>query len=210
MSPRKLSAVLTLAATLVATAARAETAPAPPSAEAPAKPLPCACAPAAPPAPTPQFIEVTFGSTQLFAHQSLIGENGAPKEQIIPVISALLMIEWLFRERASVLALANFPLGTQKVYSNGMATEDYLAPSVALGLRVSALRLTVFSASRLELQLAALGGVTIGSLDGDKLFPLAAVRLHFATQAGFALYLGSAFAFQKDTLAMLYGIGHRF
>jgi hypothetical protein len=77
-------------------------------------------------------------------------------------------------------------------------------------VRASALSIEVFAASRLELQLAARAGVTIGSSSGDVVVPLAAGRLHFANQAGFALYLGAAFAFRRDTVALLYGIGHRF
>jgi hypothetical protein len=171
-----------------------------------------ACAPAScrPPAPGHEHrLEVTFGSAQLFNHQSTL-TAGRIEEQIVPVTSALFMIEWLLHDRLSVLTLFNLPLTTQKTVVDGMIQEEFVAPSVALGLRVSALRFDVFAGSRLELQLAALGGVTVGSSSGDQVFPLAAGRLHFASSGGFALYLGGAFAFQRDTVAILYGIGHRF
>lgn len=163
-----------------------------------------------PPVKRPQVVEVTFGSAQLFAHQSVLRIGGQPKEQIVPVTSALLMIEWLMRDRFSLISLFNLPLATQKIFVDGQIREEFNAPSVAAGARITAVRLEVFVDSRLELQLAALAGVTVGSRDGDKIFPMAAGRLHFANHAGFALYLGGAFAFKKDTMALLYGIGHRF
>jgi hypothetical protein len=39
---------------------------------------------------------------------------------------------------------------------------------------------------------------------------LVAGRIHLSNRDGFALYFGSAYAFQKDTVAVLYGIGYRF
>jgi hypothetical protein len=195
---RGLALCALIAVEAMTAAARAEQAPAAPAAPAAAAP------------PPRQYLEVTFGNSQLFAHQSFLGAAGTTREEIIPVPSALLMIEWLWHERFSALTFVNFPLDTQKVVVNGAVQESYDAPSLAVGIRVTAIRFEVFTASRLELQLAALGGVTVGSENGDKVFPLAAGRIHFCNRDGFALYLGGAFAFHKDTAALLYGIGHRF
>lgn len=156
------------------------------------------------------MLEVTFGSSQLFDPQTVVGSGGRVVERTIPVTSALLMVEWLARDRLSVLSLFNLPLTTQKRFVDGEVSEDHVAASIAAGVRVSAIRLRVFAESHLELQLAALAGTTIGSTGEDRVFPLLAARIHFANRAGFALYLGGAFAFRKDTLAVLYGIGHRF
>ncbi|MFT3921264.1 MAG: hypothetical protein QM778_01890 [Myxococcales bacterium] len=120
------------------------------------------------------------------------------------------MLEWLAHPRIAVSSLFNLPLTTQKTVVDGALREEYVAPSVALGVRATALSIEVFEASHLELQFAALGGITIGSRSGDLVFPLAATRIHFSNPGGFALYLGTAFAFRKDTVALLYGIGHRF
>jgi len=207
----------TLVGLVVPAAWQASAAPAASSAPASATPVaqalpstPCAPASCRPPATSgEQRLEVTFGSAQLFNHQSVL-TAGRIEEQIVPVTSALFMIEWLVHDRLSVLSLFNLPLTTQKTVVDGMIQEEFVAPSVALGLRVSALRFDVFAGSTLELQLAALGGVTVGSSSGDQVFPLAAGRFHFASSGGFALYLGGAFAFQRDTVAILYGIGHRF
>jgi hypothetical protein len=190
--------------------------PAPARAEAPAAPAPppappvnrCACAET--PARRPPVIEITFGSSQLFAHQSIAAKAGTVEESVIPVTSALVMVEWLLRPRLSVLSMFNLPLVTQKIFVNGEIREEYVAPSIALGARISAVQMEIFAATRLEVQLAALAGVTIGSQSGDVLFPLAAGRLHLSNRDGFALYFGAAYAFQKDTVAVLYGIGYRF
>ena len=203
---------LVIAATsLRPTEARAETPARPAAPGTPATPPPvnpCACA--EPPAPRPPKLEITFGSSQLFAHQSIAGKAGGVEENVIPVTSALMMVEWLLRPRLSVLSMFNLPLVTQRIFVNGEIREDYVAPSIALGARLSALRLEIFSDTRLELQLAALAGVTIGSQNGDVIFPLAAGRVHLSNRDGFALYFGAAYAFQKDTVAVLYGIGYRF
>ena len=159
---------------------------------------------------TRQTIEVTFGSSQLFNHQSILAKSGRVESEIIPVTSALLMLEYLAHPRISVIQLFNLPLTTQKTVVDGQLREEFVAPSVALGARVTALSFEVFAESHLELQFAALGGFTLGSRSGDVVFPLAASRIHFSNGSGFALYLGTAFAFRKDTVALLYGIGHRF
>jgi hypothetical protein len=162
------------------------------------------------PAEETHVIEITFGSSQLFNHQSIVTKSGRVKEEIIPVTSALIMLEWLFHDRFSLASFFNLPLVTQKTVVDGEIREEFVAPSIALGARASALRLDVFAKSRLDLQIAALAGVTLGSSGGDTFFPLVAGRMHFSNQAGFTLYLGTAFAFRKDTVALLYGIGHRF
>ncbi len=81
---------------------------------------------------------------------------------------------------------------------------------MAVGVRFTAVTLPVFRAARMDLQLAALGGTTIGSREGDQLFPMLAGRTHIRTHRGAAIYIGASWAFAKDTLAVLYGVGHRF
>lgn len=206
---------LGMVAAILAPEARAD-APAAASAAAPVPPAvapapPASAGPAtAPASPEAQVLEITFGSSQLFAHQSITARSGAVKEYVIPVTSALLMVERLLRPWLSVLSMFNLPLVTQKIIVNGEIREDYVAPSLALGARVSPLRIDIFRATRLELQVAALAAVSMGSPDGDKIFPLVAGRLHMANRDGFALYFGAAYAFKVDTIAVLYGIGHRF
>jgi hypothetical protein len=158
----------------------------------------------------PHWLEITFGSGQLFLGRSIEAASGKVENKIVPVTAALLMAEWLFHRRFSAIGLFTLPLETQKTVENGQVREEYVAPSLALGVRGSLFSFAIFRESAMELQVALLAGRTFGSLEKDRFFPLAAGRLHFHTHAGFTLYLGNAFAFAKETHVLLYGIGYRF
>lgn len=155
-------------------------------------------------------LELTFGNAQLFFSQSRLTPSGELRDEIIPVTAALLMAEWLAHQRISVVSLFALPLEAQTTVKDGELREEYVAPSLALGVRGSLFSFDVFRESAMELQLAAMAGRTLGSLDGDRFYPLVAARLHFHTAQGFTLYLGNSYAFAEGTHAVLYGIGHRF
>ena len=80
------------------------------------------------------------------------------------------MLEYLAHPRISVIHIFNLPLTTQKTVVDGQLREEFVAPSVALGARVTALSFEVFAESHLELQFAALAGFTLGSRSGDVVF----------------------------------------
>ncbi len=155
-------------------------------------------------------LELTFGNAQLFFTQSMLTPSGEIQDKIIPVTAALIMAEWLAHPRVSALSLVALPLEPQATVVDGEVREEYVAPSIALGARFSAFSFDVFRESALELQIATLAGRTMGSLRGDRFYPLIAGRLHFHTGSGFTLYLGNAYAFAEGTHSLLYGIGHRF
>lgn len=155
-------------------------------------------------------LELTFGSAQLFFTQSLRTPTGGVDSQVIPVTAALFMAEWLALPRLSMLTLVGIPLETQSTVVDGELRDEYVAPSAALGARVTLFSFDIFRESALELQLACLGGRTLGSLSGDRFYPLVASRLHFHTGEGFTLYLGNGYAFAEGTHSVIYGIGHRF
>lgn len=159
---------------------------------------------------TDHVLELTFGSAQLFFTQSMLTPVGEIQDKIIPVTAALIMAEWLAHPRLSVVGLVALPLETQSTVVDGEVREEYVAPSLAVGLRFSAFSFDVFRESALELQIAAMAGRTAGSLSGDRFYPLVAGRLHFHTGSGFTLYLGNGYAFAEGTHSVLYGIGHRF
>lgn len=156
------------------------------------------------------LLELTFGNAQLFFTQSLRTPTGGVDSQVIPVTAALFMAEWLALPRLSMLTLVGIPLETQSTVVDGELREEYVAPSAALGARVTLFSFDIFRESALELQLACLGGRTLGSLSGDRYYPLVASRLHFHTGEGFTLYLGNGYAFAEGTHSVIYGIGHRF
>ncbi len=170
-----------------------------------------ACPTKAPePSDAEQLLEFTFGSAQVFFRQSLVTPSSEIGDEAIPVSSALLMGEWLASERWAALLLFNLPLEAQSTLRDGQLTQEFVAPSLALGARFSVFGLKLLGSSRVELQLAAMAGRTLGSPSGDRFFPLGAARIHFHTRAGFTLYVGSASAFSENTTAIIYGIGHRF
>lgn len=155
-------------------------------------------------------VEVSFGSAQLFIKQPLRGEPDAPDTAVIPVASAMMLVEWLAQPRLGVASLFNLPLQADRRFVDGVLKEQFAAPTLAIGLRWTAVSLPVFRAARLGLQGAVLAGTTIGSREEDRLFPLLAGRTHIRTHNGASVYLGASWAFAKDTLAVLYGVGHRF
>lgn len=155
-------------------------------------------------------LELTFGNAQLFFTQSLLTADGQVRDQIIPVSAALLMAEWLIIPRLSVIGLVALPLETQATVVDGEARQEFVAPSAAAGARLSLFSFDVFKESAVEMQLAAMVGRTLGSLGGDRFYPLVAARLHFHTSSGFTLYLGNGYAFAEGTHSVIYGIGHRF
>lgn len=155
-------------------------------------------------------IEVTFGTAQLFNRESVSTDSGSVDGEVIPVSSALLMTEWLFMPQLSLVGLATLPLEEQAVLVDGELRYEFAAPSLALGVRGTLYGFQAFWDSTVELQLAAFGGRTLGSSSGDRFFPLLAGRLHVRTREGFALYIGGAYAFERVTAALIYGIGHRF
>jgi hypothetical protein len=155
-------------------------------------------------------LELTFGNAQLFFTQSMLTPSGEIQDKIIPVTAALIMAEWLAHPRLSVLTLVALPLEAQSTVVDGEVREEYVAPSAAAGARFSVFSFDVFRESVLEVQAAAMVGRTVGSLSGDRFYPLVAGRLHFHTRSGFTLYLGNGYAFAEGTHSVLYGIGHRF
>jgi hypothetical protein len=103
----------------------------------------------------------------------------------------------------------NLPLGSARtVLVDGTIKDEYAPASTLLGLVGTVARWDIRRNSRLEIQLGALAGRVLVS-DG-RYFPLTVARVHILQNQGFGLYIGTAFAFRVDTLALIYGAGHRF
>jgi len=180
------------------------------TAECPCAEKCCPVAEAAVPEPVPR-LEISFGSTQLFISQSIYGNDAQLRQQVVPVTAALFLFEYLFLDRFSAALVFNLPLETQRTLAaDGTVREEYAAPVLMTGVSWAPASFELFKASRLDLQFAAQFGTTLGSELGDRVFPMATSRLHFVSKQGFALYVGASWAFQKETVALIYGIGHRF
>lgn len=158
--------------------------------------------------PSPQIVEASFATSQLFIGTSQFGASEAARR--LPTTSALLLVEWLARPSLGTLFVFNLPLATQRTISDGKLLEEPAAPALALGLRWSAFGGEVREDTRAEVQLAVLGGRTLGSNLGDVFFPLVGARLHVAKRDGFTMFAGATWALIRDTAALLYGVGHRF
>ena len=156
-------------------------------------------------------VELSFGHSQLFNESKYAAVRQVGVGGIVPTSSVLFIGEWLTAPRWGVLAVFNLPLTTQQtVNEQGEVFQERVAPSVALGGRYSLLHFDLRPRAMVEVQLTALAGRTIKSLEGDFFFPLAGGRIHIARPSGFAMYMGATWAFQKDTLALFYGAAHRF
>ena len=158
----------------------------------------------------PHSIEVTFGNAQLFFGTSVLTEEEDVQDKLVPVGTALMMAEWLATSHFSVIGAFFLPLETQTTIIDGELREEFVAPAAALGGRFSLFSLSVFRNTVVELQLAGLLARTLGSVAGDRFFPIVATRIHFRTDEGFTLYLGNSYSFAENTGSVIYGIGHRF
>ena len=156
-------------------------------------------------------VELSFGHSQLFNDSKSASITQVGVGGVVPTSSVLFIAEWLLAPRWGVLGVFNLPLTTQQtVNDEGGVFLERVAPSVALGGRYSILRFDVRPRAMVELQATILAARTIGSVEGDFFFPLVGGRIHIARPSGFAMYLGSSWAFHKDTLALFYGAAHRF
>jgi len=149
--------------------------------------------------------ELSFGTSQLFSSGFLEDDQ---QGETLPTTSALFISEYFFSKRWGFVALFNLPLTPERTLRNGEVISRFAAPTLAAGLEWTPLSWDVREASRLEVQFALMGGAVLAP--SGRFFPLSALRLHLLQNEGFALYVGTAFAFRLDTLALIYGIGHRF
>ncbi|MEE2755404.1 MAG: hypothetical protein VYA30_02030 [Myxococcota bacterium] len=160
--------------------------------------------------PFQQLLEISFGQSQLFiepTHRDLAQNNTVER---LPTTSALFLAEWLFSEKLSLMGAFTLPLTTQQILIDGELYHEKAAPTASVGLRWSAVGFEVRKGTRIEIQLAGLVGTSIGSQLGDIVFPTLGSRVVLLRVDGFGLYAGSTWSFRRDTLALIYGIGHRF
>lgn len=158
-------------------------------------------------------LELSFGSSLLFVEQAFV-QQGLPnmtQERVVPVPSWLLLGEYMWTPRWSSAVMLNVPLSTvRRIDRNGEIYEQHSAAALGLGAAFSPVNLSVLSKATFRPQIALLGGRTINDLDKNVFFPLTVSRLVLVSPSGTSLYGGVAYAFQEETFAVIYGIGHRF
>ena len=113
--------------------------------------------------------------------------------------------------RWSSTVMLNVPLSTvQRIEQNGEIFEGHSAAAVGVGAAFSPFILPVLSQATFRPQLALLGGRTLNDLEKNVFFPMVVSRMVLVSHSGTSLYGGVAYAFGEETLAVIYGIGHRF
>ncbi len=158
-------------------------------------------APSEAPSETPVF-EVTFGTTVLF-------QPSAGDVSNIPVSSALLIYEHFLTPSLHLVGGLNLPMSSQStVLPDGRTKESYAPASALLGLNFTAYEWRFRKSAQLELQVGALAGRVLAA--EGRYYPLLVGRVHVLKDQGFGLYVGTAYAFRVETMALVYGAGHRF
>ena len=157
-------------------------------------------------------VEISFGSSLLFVEQPLSGREPCLENQrVVPTPSVLLLGEALVTDRVTVGGMLNIPTSTRKRVKDGELWEDHASLSVALGPTYRLVNVPVLEDRAVfGVQAGALVGRTIRATEGDQTFPLVVLRPSLSTPEGFSMYLGTAYAFRTETLALLYGVGQRF
>ena len=162
--------------------------------------------------PAPR-LELSFGSGLLFVEQAFVSD-GLPnqtQERVVPVPSWLLLGEYMWSPRWSSAVMLNVPLSTvQRIDQDGEIFEEHSAAAVGVGAAFSPFNLQVLSHATFRPQLALLGGRTLNDLEKNVFFPMVVSRMVLVSPSGTSLYGGVAYAFREETLAVIYGIGHRF
>ncbi|GEM_PF-2176554 len=159
------------------------------------------------------LIELSFGSSLLYVEQPLLdGYEAVSESRVLPVTSVLMLGEWLVRPRWIVAGFLNLPTGPIRVMdeTGGSYTEESSTATVALGGAHVPFQVRVGESSVFQPQLGLMIGRSINHSVQDTFFPMAVARLHLHTGTGFSMYAGGAFAGRRDTLALIYGVGHRF
>jgi hypothetical protein len=148
--------------------------------------------------------ELSFGQSQLFDIPPL----EVASRDAIPTTSAVFIYEHFLPWELHIVSLFNLPLSTTKVLTDTGVVERFAPPSLAFGLAWSGPGFAVKEFVRVEVQLGLLGGAVLSRT--GRFFPLGSVRVAIRRTDGFGLYIGAAGAFRVDTVALVYGVGHRF
>jgi hypothetical protein len=156
-------------------------------------------------------LELSFSSAEKFYNQSVYDPTGFITRRAIPVSTLRPTGEWLFaQQRASLFLALDLPLEPRVELREDELIQTYVSPSVLSGLRLALFSLDVLEETKLEMQLEGSLGWLLAPKEVNRLFPSAGWRLHVRDVNGFTLFVGLAFEFRLNSLALIYGVGHRF
>jgi len=158
-------------------------------------------------------LELSFGSSLLFVEQPLLSweDQSIFEERVMPISSVLILGEYLLTPRWSMGAMINIPTTTKRRVVNGSVQEEHAAASLGLGAAFTPVnRLILEDRASFRLQTALLGAYAINSTEQYRFFPVTIIRSSLSTPRGSSMYIGTAFAFKTDTLALIYGVSQLF
>ena len=127
----------------------------------------------------------------------------------LPLVASEKLIHFGGGQTETIL---NLPTGPVRVLSEdgNSYSEEAAAVAVAVGGTYVPFQVRLGDQTTIQPQLGLMFGRTINHTVRNSFFPMAVARLHIHTSTGFSMYFGSAYAGQRDTLALIYGVGHRF
>ncbi len=162
-----------------------------------------------PPSPA---VEFSFGSSLLFVEQPLRGRDDCVEDALyLPVPSVLILGEYFIRPRFSLGALLNIPTSSRRKLVDDQIVDEAASNVFALGLTHRPVDYPILDdRAALGLQYGILAGRQLSAAREVEAFPLVFTRPSISTPRGFSMYLGVAYAFRNETLAMIYGVGQRF
>ena len=154
-------------------------------------------------------LEISFGQSLLYLKTDP-SVNDDTRSRSLPMSSALFLGEWLLNRDFAYLSAITIPLTTQQTLVNGQLYHRKSSPTVSFGGRWSAFGFSASEETRCELQVAAMLGRTFNTDLSGRFFPTVGSRIIFLKNDGFSLYAGTTWSFTLETLALIYGVGHRF
>lgn len=155
-------------------------------------------------------MELSFGSVELFTQQSVTDPGGIIRERVIPITALNTFGEYLLHPRLAVMAQFLLPLEPESTLVDGELSLSYVPPALSVGVRGTVFGFQALEETRLEAQLFLLGGNTLDQLSNDQFYPTLGWRAHLRDDGGFAMYVGTSFAFRQNVTGLVYGVGHRF
>jgi hypothetical protein len=157
-------------------------------------------------------VEISFGSSLLFVEQPLqLRDECVESDHYLPVPSVLILGEYFLGARFTLGSLLNIPTSSRRRLVDGEIIDEPTSTVVALGITHRPVDVPILNdEAAFGLQYGVLAGRQLTPAREHQAFPMVFTRPSISTPEGFSMYLGVAYAFRNETLAVLYGVGQRF
>jgi hypothetical protein len=157
-------------------------------------------------------VEISFGSSLLFVEQPLqLPDDCVESDHYLPVPSVLILGEYFLGPRFTLGSFLNIPTSSRRRLVDGEIIDEPTSTVVALGVTHRPVEVPILDdEAAFGLQYGILAGRQLTPSREHEVFPMVFTRPSISTPEGFSMYLGVAYAFRNETLAVLYGVGQRF